>query len=86
MRIHAPPMRHPCYLGLDTARRSELIAARMSVPEIEKYIEADSLGYLSLDRLVQAIGLVREHFCVACFTGNYPVPVQLELDKLALEK
>jgi amidophosphoribosyltransferase len=86
VRIHAPPMRHPCYLGLDTARRSELIAARMDVPDIERYIEADSLGYLSLERLVKAIGVLRDQFCVACFTGDYPVPVQLEMDKFALEK
>ena len=86
VRIHAPPMRHPCYLGLDTARRAELIAARMTVPQIERYIEADSLGYLSLPRLVKATGLPSEWFCQACFTGDYPVSVQLELDKLALER
>ncbi len=82
VRIHAPPMTHSCVLGVDTARRSELIAARMSVPEIEKYIEADSLGYLGLDRLIQAVDQPRENFCLACFTGDYPVPVQLELDRL----
>ncbi|MDA8187316.1 MAG: amidophosphoribosyltransferase [Dehalococcoidales bacterium] len=86
MRVHAPPMRHPCYLGVDTARREELIAARLSVPEINRYIEADSLGYLSLDRLIQSVELPRETFCLACFTGDYPVPVQLELDKFVLER
>ncbi|MCL5025412.1 MAG: amidophosphoribosyltransferase [Chloroflexi bacterium] len=86
VRIHAPPMRFPCVLGVDTARKSELIAARMTVPEIERHIEANSLGYLGLDRLVQAVNLPRESFCLACFTGDYPVPVQLELDKLALER
>lgn len=86
VRIHAPPMGHPCYLGVDTARRSELIAARLSVPEIADHIEADSLGYLSLRRLIESIGLPEDTFCLACFTGDYPVPVQLELDKLALER
>ena len=86
VRIHAPPMRHPCYLGVDTARRNELIAARLSVPEIADYIEADSLGYLDLDRLIYSIALPADSFCLACFTGDYPVPVQLELDKLALER
>jgi amidophosphoribosyltransferase len=85
MRIHCPPMCYPCVLGVDTARRQELIAARMSVPEICDHIEADSLGYLSMERLVQAIGLPRETFCLACFNGDYPVPIQLELDKLAFE-
>lgn len=86
VRIHAPPMRYPCVLGVDTARRGELIAARMSVPSICEYIEADSLGYLSVEQLIQAIGLPRETFCLACFNGDYPVPVQLELDKLAFER
>jgi amidophosphoribosyltransferase len=82
VRIHAPPMVYPCVLGVDTARRNELIAARMTVPEIKDYIEADSLGYLSLDRLIKAIALPEQTFCLACFTGDYPVPVQLEMDRI----
>jgi amidophosphoribosyltransferase len=85
MRISAPPMVNPCYLGIDTARREELIAAHMTVPEICKHIDADSLGFLSLDNLIGAIGAPRETFCHACFTGEYPMPVQLGFDKLALE-
>jgi len=85
MRVCAPPMTHPCYLGVDTARRSELIAAQMSVEEIRKHIGADSLGYLSLEGLLDSVGLHESHYCRACFTGNYPVPVQLEMDKLMLE-
>lgn len=86
VRIHAPPMCYSCCLGVDTARRSELIAARLTVPEIGNYIEADSLGYLSLERLIKSVGLSGKTFCLACFTGDYPVPVQLELDKLVLER
>jgi amidophosphoribosyltransferase len=85
VRIHAPPMRHPCYLGVDTARRTELIAARMAVPEIRDFIGADSLGYLSLDGLVRAINVSGATLCKGCFTGHYPVPVQLDLDKLSFE-
>ncbi|MGH2561790.1 MAG: amidophosphoribosyltransferase [Thermomicrobiales bacterium] len=85
MRIHAPPMMWPCYLGVDLARRDELIAARMTVPEIGEYIGADSIGYLSLDGLVAAIDSPRSGFCTGCLTGHYPVPVQLEIDKLVLE-
>ena len=85
MRICAPPMRYPCYLGVDTARRSELIAARMSVEEIRQHIGADSLGYLSLDGLLASVGGDDLHYCRACFTGSYPIPIQLEMDKLVLE-
>jgi len=85
MCICAPPIRYPCFFGVDMATRRELIAARMTVPEITKYIGADSLGYLSIDGLIKAVDLPKDTFCLACFTGSYPVPVQLEMDKLALE-
>ncbi|MHB1162552.1 MAG: amidophosphoribosyltransferase [Chloroflexota bacterium] len=85
MRVCAPPMRFPCYLGVDTARQSELIAAQMSVEEIRRHIGADSLGYLSLEGLLDSVGMHTSHYCRACFTGNYPVPIQLEMDKLMLE-
>ena len=85
MRISAPPMRFPCYLGVDTARQSELIAARMSVEGIRKHIGVDSLGYLSLEGLLDSVGQHQSRFCRACFTGSYPVPVQLEMEKLVLE-
>ncbi len=85
MRVCAPPIRHPCFFGVDMATRRELIAARMSVPEIKDYIGADSLGYLSVEGLIRSVGATKDKFCLACFTGEYPVPVQLEMDKLALE-
>jgi len=85
MRICAPPIKYPCFFGVDMATRGELIAAQKSVPEICEWIGADSLGYLSIEGLLQAVGEPRENFCLACFTGDYPVPVQLEMDKLALE-
>ncbi|HVC32091.1 MAG TPA: amidophosphoribosyltransferase [Chloroflexota bacterium] len=86
VRIQAPPMVHPCYLGVDTARRSELIAARMTVPEICQHIGADSLGFLSLQGLERAVRVSGGGLCNGCFTGHYPVPVQLDLDKFALER
>jgi amidophosphoribosyltransferase len=85
MRICAPPIRYPCFFGVDMATRGELIAARKTVPEIRDFIGADSLGYLSIEGLIKAVALPRDIFCLACFTGNYPIPVQLEMDKLALE-
>ena len=85
MRICAPPIRYPCFLGVDMATQRELIAAQKSIPEICNFIGADSLGYMSIDGLIEAVALPKDIFCLACFTGNYPIPVQLEMDKLALE-
>jgi len=85
MRICAPPIRYPCFFGVDMATRWELIAAQKTVPEVRDFIGADSLGYLSIDGLIKAVALPKDIFCLACFTGDYPIPVQLEMDKLALE-
>jgi len=85
LRICAPPIRYPCFFGVDMATKWELIAARKTVPEIKEHLGADSLGYLSLDGLIRAVDLPRDIFCLACFTGSYPIPVQIEMDKLALE-
>jgi len=85
LRICAPPLRHPCFLGVDMATKGELIAAQKTVEEIAEHIGADSLGYLSVDGLLKAVGITNSELCLACFTGDYPVPVQLEMDKLALE-
>ena len=85
MRICAPPIRYPCFFGVDMATRWELIAAQKEVPEIAQFIGVNSLGYLSIDGLIESVALPKELFCLACFTGDYPVPVQLEMEKLALE-
>jgi amidophosphoribosyltransferase len=85
MRVCAPPIRHPCFFGVDMASRWELIAAQKSVEGVREYIGADSLGYISIDGLVKSVGLPKDSFCMACFTGEYPIPVQLQMDKLALE-
>lgn len=86
MRVHAPPIVWPCYLGVDLARREELIAAQMSVEQIGQHIGVESISYLSLDGLLEAIGADDEGFCTGCLTGRYPVPVQLGMDKLYLER
>jgi len=86
MRVHAPPMISPCYLGVDLARKDELIAARMTVAEIGDHIGADSIAYLSLEALLEAIDRPGEGFCTGCLTGRYPVNVQMGMDKLVLER
>jgi amidophosphoribosyltransferase len=85
MRITSPPIISPCFFGIDMGTRWELIAGRLSVEEIRRKIGADSLGYLSVEGLIEAVGLPKDKFCLACFTGKYPVPVPLQMDKLALE-
>ena len=77
LRISAPPTTHPCFYGIDTPNRSELVAASHSLEEIARYVTCDSLGYLSHDGLMAAVGsdASGDSFCSACFTGNYPVPL-----------
>ena len=73
LRISCPPTVSPCFYGVDTPRRSELIAATHSLEEIRKYVGADSLGYLSLEGLQKAVGARQQHYCTSCYTGQYPV-------------
>ena len=85
LRIAAPPIKHPCYLGVDFPTRRELLASNREIDEIAEFVGADSLGYLSKEGLLRAVGTTENRNCMACFTGNQPIPVQLEMDKLALE-
>jgi amidophosphoribosyltransferase len=85
MRVTMPPITHPCFFGVDMGRRWELIAARETLEEIRNSIGADTLGYLSPDGLVASTDQPGDSFCTSCFTGKYPMPVPLELDKLSLE-
>jgi amidophosphoribosyltransferase len=73
MRISCPPTISPCFYGVDTPRRAELIAATHTLEEICKYIGADTLGYLSLEGLLSAVGTARSAYCTSCYTGQYPV-------------
>jgi amidophosphoribosyltransferase len=81
VRIASPPIRHPCFMGVDMATRDELIAARMDIDQIVQHIGADSLGYLSEEGLDQAIGPAPGAYCRACFCGQYPVPVAASAGK-----
>jgi amidophosphoribosyltransferase len=85
VRITCPPIAHPCFMGVDMGTYNELIAHRMSVDEICKFSGADSLHYLSLDGMMRAIGRT-EGYCNACFTGVYPLDVNLASTKTGFEK
>jgi amidophosphoribosyltransferase len=73
LRISSPPYCYPCYYGIDTPTRNELIAATHTLDEIKKYLRVDSLGYLSIEGLLKVMGEEAPEFCVACFRGDYPV-------------
>ena len=79
VRISSPPITHPCFFGIDTPKRSELIASSHTVKEIQKYINASSLNYLSLEGLKKCVKGEAEKFCYACFTGDYPLPFPMEV-------
>lgn len=96
VRISCPPTISPCFYGIDTPRRSELIAATHTLEEIKTYLEVDSVGYLSLEGLMTAVGSERHSYCSSCYTGKYPVEfprdevgylqLALKLDKEAVTK
>jgi amidophosphoribosyltransferase len=88
LRISSPPMRFPCFMGVDIGSSKQLVAANRSVDEVRQFIGADTLAYLSIPGLMRAVGTgTIDEFCRACFDGSYPVPVpqQLEMDKMAFE-
>jgi amidophosphoribosyltransferase len=74
-RVGSPPIIAPCYMGIDMATRRELIASGSRIEEVRQAINADSLGYLSIDGLVKSIGIDREELCLGCLTGIYPLEV-----------
>jgi amidophosphoribosyltransferase len=88
MRISSPPVKWPCFYGIDTANRDELIGGNYSVDEICAHIEADSLAYLSLDAMIEATEVPANKLCTACFSHNYPIPVpdEVKVTKNMLEE
>ena len=84
--VSCPPHMHPCVYGIDFPDRSKLMAANHTNEEIRKYLNADSLHYLSQDGMVKATNLPRDSFCMACYDGNYPVPYDPRLEKNVMER
>jgi amidophosphoribosyltransferase len=85
MRISSPPYRWPCFYGMDTGSRGQLLAANMEIEEIRRYLDVDTLAYLTLDGLVEAIGAPGAGFCNACLTGEYPVAITASAAKGVLD-
>jgi amidophosphoribosyltransferase len=86
VRITAPPIKFPCFYGIDMADKSELAAAKMTIKQLEEDLGATSLGYLSIQGAIDAVGKGKDNFCLACFNGDYPVPVPDNLRKDTLDK
>ena len=91
VRVSSPPIKYPCFMGVDMASREELIAHKLDIPGICRRIGADSLAYISLEGMMRAVGAINAQgesrgYCNACFTGNYPIPLVENPDKLALEQ
>ena len=85
MRIASPPVKYPCFYGIDTPTRKELIASRTSVEEIRRHLTADTLGYLSVEGMLKGVSSAPDRFCVACFSGDYPIPfTEEEIRQLGL--
>ena len=85
LRITCPPVKWPCFYGIDMPTRQELIGADLAVDEIGQYIGADSLGYLSQEGMLAATGGPATDFCAACFDGEYPIPIPEHAGKFMLE-
>jgi amidophosphoribosyltransferase len=86
MRVSCPPHRFACHYGIDFPDPEKLIANQMSMKKICEYLNVDSLGYLSIEGMIKATGRPANSFCLACFNGNYPLPVDPALGKFIMEK
>jgi amidophosphoribosyltransferase len=86
MRVSCPPIRFPCYYGVDFPTTEELLANNRTLDEIREFLEVDSVGYLSLEGLLSCASLPPEHYCTACWSGKYPVPVDITLNKFCMER
>jgi amidophosphoribosyltransferase len=85
LRLTSPPVRWPCFYGMDFGDTNQLLAANLDVEGIRSYLGVDTLAYIDLDRLISSTGADPDAFCAACFTGEYPVPVPVDLGKGVLE-
>ncbi len=86
MRVACPPIKNPCFYGVDFPTKEELIANNRTVKEIEKFLGVDSLGYISLEGLLSCASLPPDHYCTACWSGNYPLPMETIVNKFSMER
>ena len=85
MRVSCPPIRHPCYYGVDFPTKEELLANNRDLQEIREFLGVDSVGYLSLEGMLSCATLPPDHYCTACWSGKYRIPIDVALNKFAME-
>ncbi|OHB59470.1 MAG: amidophosphoribosyltransferase [Planctomycetes bacterium RBG_13_46_10] len=85
MRVSCPPIRHPCFYGVDFPTKEELLANNRDLKQIKEFLEVDSVGYMSLDGLLSCAALPADNYCTACWSGKYPIPVDTTANKFSLE-
>jgi len=85
IRIASPEIRYPCFYGVDFSTYSELISAHKTVAEVQEIIQADSLAFLSIKGMIEAVGRKPNQYCLACFNGKYPIHLYQPIDEANLE-
>lgn len=85
MRVSCPPIRYPCFYGVDFPTRKELLANNLDMEQIRDFLEVDSIGYLSLDGLLSCVSRDSEHYCTACWSGRYRIPIDIAVNKFVME-
>ncbi len=86
MRVSCPPIRFPCFYGVDFPTKEELLANNRNLKEIKEFLEVDSIGYISLEGLLSCATLSADHYCTACWSGRYRIPVDVKVNKFSLER
>jgi amidophosphoribosyltransferase len=86
MRVSCPPIRFPCYYGVDFPTKEELLANNRKLDQIREFLHVDSVGYLSLEGVLSCAALPKDHYCTACWAGEYPIPVDIAMNKFSMER
>jgi amidophosphoribosyltransferase len=86
LRVSCPPIRHPCFYGIDFPTSEELIAHNRSVEQVRDFLEVDSLHYLSIDGMLDCMKYPKSEYCTACWSGHYKIPIDLPQSKFSFER
>ena len=86
MRVSCPPLTNPCFYGVDFPTKEELLANEKSLDEIRDFLEVDSVGYISLEGMLECASLPADHYCSACWSGKYKIPIDKMVNKFSMER